>query len=193
MDAGLAAVLGAVVGAVGTGGAGVVAALLARSQARFQLQAEHARIIREPRKAAYTSYAEALLRDHGRLTDAKSGLTVAARHEPSEPRSEILRVARQKWESVRADDTDLEHRYAQVAVEGPRTVTNAAVQVNFILGQFSAQVMECLHDLEQRGSCSPDAIALLEEKRDASYNAYLQYLDAASKAIGVDGITALPE
>ncbi|MGW6951126.1 integrase [Streptomyces xanthophaeus] len=40
MDAGMAAVLGATVGALGTGGAAVVAALLARSQVKIQVQAD---------------------------------------------------------------------------------------------------------------------------------------------------------
>ncbi|MEU1536169.1 hypothetical protein [Streptomyces fagopyri] len=54
MDAGLAAVLGA----VGTGVTGIAAALRSRSTTRHQVEAEALRALRESRKAAYVSIAE---------------------------------------------------------------------------------------------------------------------------------------
>jgi hypothetical protein len=58
MDAGLAAVLGAAVGALGTAVAGATAALLNRSTARHQVKTETLRALREARRATYASFAE---------------------------------------------------------------------------------------------------------------------------------------
>ncbi|MEU6062902.1 hypothetical protein [Streptomyces sp. NPDC047097] len=58
MDAGLAAVLGAAVGALGTAVTGAAAGLLSRSTARHQVRTESLRALRESRRATYASYAE---------------------------------------------------------------------------------------------------------------------------------------
>ncbi|MET9763423.1 hypothetical protein ABZ016_31000 [Streptomyces sp. NPDC006372] len=192
MDAGLAAVLGATVGAVGTGGAGIVAALLTRSQARSQLSAEYARFIREPRKTAYTAYAEAALRDHSLLTDAGMSLTLAEGAEGAR-KAEHITQARAAYETVATNDADLEHRYAQVAVEGPRTITSITVKLSGALAEFRGHVMICLLAFEQQGSCSSDAIELLEKEREKSYDAYLDFLRTASEVLGADGIRRFHE
>jgi hypothetical protein len=192
MDAGLAAVLGATVGAVGTGGAAIVAALLTRSQTRSQLSAEYARFIREPRKTAYTAYAEAVLRDHNLLSEAGVFLAMAAEEEGAR-KAEHITQARAAYETVASNDADLEHRYAQVAVEGPRTITSITVKLSAALTKFRGSVMTCLHALEQQGSCSSDAIELLDKKRRESFDAYLDFLRTASEVLGADGIRRVPE
>ncbi|MGW1108014.1 hypothetical protein [Streptomyces sp. NPDC002540] len=58
MDAGLAAVLGATVGALGTAATGATAALLSRSTVRHQARTETLRALREARRTTYTNYAE---------------------------------------------------------------------------------------------------------------------------------------
>lgn len=57
MDSRLAAVLGATVGALGTGATCLAAALLART-ARHQVQVENMRALRESRRATYLAFAE---------------------------------------------------------------------------------------------------------------------------------------
>lgn len=192
MDAGLAAVLGAAVGAVGTGGAGIVAALLTRSQTRSQLSAEYARFIREPRKTAYTAYVEAVLRDHDTLSDAVTLLALAAENE-GPGKADRITSARTAYEAVGRNYADLEHRYAQVAVEGPRTITSMAVKLSGALNELKNQVLTCLHALEEQGSCSSDAIKLMEKRRGESYNVYLRFLRTASEVLGADGIRKVPE
>ncbi|MBF6046369.1 hypothetical protein GO001_14230 [Streptomyces sp. NRRL B-1677] len=193
MDAGLAAVLGATVGAIGTGGAGITAALLARHQARAQLRAEHARIIREPRRAAYASYAESAIKNHNQLLKALTNLNAASQRDPSEARSECIATARQCYETVKTSGDEREQRHGQVTVEGPLAVTEAAVSCESDFIDFKIQVMECLHQLEHGESCDHNSITSTVEKCDKAYTSYLTYLHAASRAINADGITRLPE
>ncbi|MFF9077754.1 hypothetical protein ACF1FX_36465 [Streptomyces sp. NPDC014646] len=67
MDAGLAAVLGATVGALGTAATGATAAPLSRSTARHQTRTETLRALREARRTTYTNYAETAGRYKGML------------------------------------------------------------------------------------------------------------------------------
>ncbi|MEU0339412.1 hypothetical protein ABZ092_10585 [Streptomyces bobili] len=66
MDAGLAAVLGALAGAVGTTMAGMATGWASREQAKITARSEHLRQRREPRQVAYGDLlrAAAALRDH---------------------------------------------------------------------------------------------------------------------------------
>ncbi|MFF9806520.1 hypothetical protein ACF1G5_15530 [Streptomyces coeruleorubidus] len=189
MDAGLAAVLGAAVGAVGTGGAGIVAALLTRSQARSQLKAEYARFIREPRKAAYAAYVEAAVRDHSKLSEAAVLLKLAAEQDAGTRTSDRITRARAAYEVVDSNTADFEHLYAQVAVEGPEPIIGAAVLLSGALTEYAGQVLACLHSLARDGNCSSEAIELLDERHSESYDAYLGFLRRASEVLGVDGIT----
>jgi hypothetical protein len=66
------------VGAVGTGGAAITAALLARSQARVQIRAEHQRALREPRRSAYVAFAEHWKNREDLLSRAWIELSLAA-------------------------------------------------------------------------------------------------------------------
>ncbi|MYW47917.1 hypothetical protein [Streptomyces sp. SID161] len=188
MDAGLAAVLGATVGAAGTGGAGIVAALLARSQARSQLQAEHARIIREPRRAAYAGFAEVALKDHKQLSKAVNNLLVAAQTIPPHSREEFLTAAQQLYDSVQANENEQDHRFARVVVEGPQRVTDGAVEFRGAFADFSGQVLVCLLQSGGNDSCPPEELASLKEKRTVCYSSILRFLYSAQRALGADGI-----
>ncbi|TPQ18594.1 hypothetical protein [Streptomyces sporangiiformans] len=192
MDAGLAAVLGATVGAVGTGGAGIVAALLARSQGRSQLSAEYARFIREQRKAAYTAYTAAVLKEHERLNDASTHLEMAA-HAEGDDRAEAVGAARTEYRAVQDEWGDLERRYAEVAVEGPPAITRSAVQISGAFNDYENRVLACLQAFEGGRSPAPDDLAQLGEVHRASYDAYHAFLKQASEVIGADGIRRLPE
>ncbi|MEU7581012.1 hypothetical protein AB0B50_25805 [Streptomyces sp. NPDC041068] len=66
MDAGLAAVLGALAGGIGTTLAGMAAGWASREQARITARAEHRRLRQGPREGAYTAFigAAGALRDH---------------------------------------------------------------------------------------------------------------------------------
>ncbi|MER5549456.1 hypothetical protein ABT072_45430 [Streptomyces sp. NPDC002589] len=193
MDAGFAAVLGAAVGALGTGSAAIGAAVLARSQARAQLAAEHARIIREPRKAAYAAFAEKVLADHNRLTTAMNYLVINFRPARAAVREAALTSARQCYESHVADSELLGHRYAQVVVEGPLRVTSTAAASSAALAAFQGEIYQCLTELEDAGHSGDDREASMEERRTESHQAYLEFIHAASRAIAADGVNTMPE
>ncbi|MFD3582629.1 hypothetical protein [Streptomyces sp. NPDC058683] len=179
MDAGIAAVLGATVGALGTGGAGVVAALLTKSQARMQIQAEHARMLREPRKQAYASYAEAAKKDYERLTEARIALEVAAAHEPSRE-NQLTRVRALVEESVDHGNTVLETWEAQVYMEGPHSVVQATISLDGGLGELRDAIAEIIRKVETGEDADLDAV---REKGAIAHRAYLSYLYRASEAL----------
>ncbi|MFB9632159.1 hypothetical protein ACFFR9_00800 [Streptomyces spiralis] len=187
MDAGLAAVLGAAVGAVGTGGAGIVAALLARSQSRTQLQAEHVRLIREPRKGTYVAYAEAARQEHDRLVEILTRTTVVARQGRSEAHESFMAVAEQLYQDSDQQAGARKHLEAQVYIEGPSTVIGAVVRLASSQHDFKESAHACLEQL-RRGTCPPELVDAMHAKRDVAYDRYLGYLYAASAVMQADGL-----
>jgi hypothetical protein len=188
MDAGLAAVLGAVVGAIGTGGAGITAAFLNRSQVRMQVQAEHIRFLREPRKSAYVAYIEVCLREFERLTRARRFLVIAARTNDSA--AEFEDEAQQCYDDSSEAQSQIEHLQAQVYVEGPTSVIDKAVDLSSKLIEFRHSVLD---GLQAGRPVSDSLVDAMWEKRSESYGAYLDFLYAASEALGADGIRVHPE
>ncbi|GAA4991787.1 hypothetical protein [Streptomyces hyderabadensis] len=187
MDAGLAAVLGAAVGAVGTGGAGVIAALLARSQARSQILAEHVRLIREPRKATYVAFVEACREEHDRLDNACQLLDLHLNSPIVAVREERYEGARNLYDASTEARRALKHLEAQVYIEGPPSVISAAVDLSASLTDFRHEVLDVM---------APDAsgtIEAMEAARTASYEKYLDFLYRASEAVGADGLQKSPK
>jgi hypothetical protein len=184
MDAGIAAVLGAMVGALGTGGAGITAALLAKSQVRMQLKAEHARMIREPRKQAYASYAEAAKRDYERLEEARLDLAIAQVNEAH--RADVAaRIRTLLDESFEHQNSVLEEWEAQVYMEGPHAVVEATVELDSALVEFRSAILRG-HEKLQDGEDVD--LAAVEEKGATAHTAYLRYLYTASEALNMDGV-----
>ncbi|MFJ2023369.1 hypothetical protein ACIODW_06060 [Streptomyces sp. NPDC087897] len=182
MDAGIAAVLGAVVGALGTGGAGVIAALLAKSQVRMQIQAEHARMIREPRKQAYASYAESAKKDYERLSEARLSLELAAQYESR--REELLtKIGGLIDESYEHANTVLETWEAQVYIEGPHAVVQATVRLGNCFVDLRSVLLENHGKIEDGEEADLDVV---REKHAAVHMAYLDYLYRASAALNAD-------
>ncbi|MFF7051077.1 hypothetical protein ACFY94_22225 [Streptomyces griseorubiginosus] len=75
MDAGLAAVLGALAGAAGTTGAAFAASWATREQARIAARSEHRRQRREPRLEIYKNFIQSAnsVADHLRTLSSRSG------------------------------------------------------------------------------------------------------------------------
>lgn len=84
MDAGLAALLGAAVGTLGTGAAALVTGLLGRGQTRMQLRAEHARLLRELRRSAYVAFTQCFQEVHALHTEAAISASAEAEAEAGE-------------------------------------------------------------------------------------------------------------
>lgn len=183
MDAGVAAVLGAVVGALGTGGAGITAALLSKSQVRMQIEAEHARAIREPRKAAYAAFAEAAKKDYERLGRALPMLVRASRYE-SQRADALAAVGEIIDESLHDVAAVLEEREAHVYMEGPGRVIDSTLDVNEGLIAFRTAVLDALEKMENGEEADFDG---LEQTRTVAHRHYLSYLHSASRALSTHG------
>ncbi|WP_146207027.1 hypothetical protein [Streptomyces tirandamycinicus] len=185
MDAGWAAVLGATVGAMGTGGAAVTAALLARSQVRIQVRAEHQRALRDPRKSAYVTFAELWKSRHDLVARAWIELCLAADNPGSSEFANMIEMVSQLREEALAASVSLDHAQAVVYVEGPRDVTSASIEATGALLDLLAALHEAFVAV-QNGETLADRTTAYEEASSAANAKYLSFLYAASDALGGD-------
>ncbi|WP_139131654.1 hypothetical protein [Streptomyces sp. WMMB 714] len=187
MDAALAGIVGAAVGAAGTAAAGAIAALSSRAQARLQLRAEHVRLIREPRKQAYVAYAEACQTEFDRLSKIGQHLEILQSRDSEDERAERRESAVALYDASTAAQGSLKHLQAQVHIEGPRSVINAAIDLSGKLGDFKHRLLDVIHPELQTGEVD-DTSEKIKAARDTAYRAYLKFLYRSSDAIGEDGI-----
>ncbi|MFH8610626.1 hypothetical protein ACH4D5_24425 [Streptomyces sp. NPDC018029] len=120
MDAGLAAVLGALAGGIGTTLAGMAAGWASREQARIAARAEHRRVRQGPRENAYTAFigAGSALRDHA-LPMFFGYEEILDRPPITE---EFLREAQLRLQAVVT-------AWLTVTLAGPRSVQRAATDI----------------------------------------------------------------
>jgi hypothetical protein len=189
MDAGLAAVLGAVVGAIGTGGAGIAAALLARSQSRLQLQVEVAQAMREPRKAIFVAYAEGCRQEHEELQNALSHVQEIAAPEATtdEQQTSIDEVERHLTASINKS-ADRAHVQAQVEIEGPEQVIDAAIKLSVRLNAFHNAVIQAFWGIARRDARSNERLDEALTKEAEATVAYRLFLCAASDSLTIAGL-----
>ncbi|MFC8173085.1 hypothetical protein [Streptomyces sp. NPDC057325] len=136
MDAGLAAVLGALAGSVATIGAAFATGWAQREGARITARSEHRRQRREPRYAAYRELiaAGSVMRGHIAL----SGLdeeTLLGELNVEEYRNLLLEDAR-----------DLKEKATNVALAGPRKVTGVAINIDRLSWEL-AVILTSIHKL----------------------------------------------
>lgn len=128
MDAGIAAIAGAAVGACGTALTAAVAGFFARSQSKLQLlsqgqqlerqiRADHAAQLREPRREAYAAYAAEI----SAKLDSLWWTVTALSETPSR-----RQAAQERLESYEPSSSTT---YERVLLEGPEDVAHAAADV----------------------------------------------------------------
>ncbi|MFJ1730192.1 hypothetical protein [Streptomyces sp. NPDC088254] len=126
MDAGLAAVLGAAVGAIGSGGAAFATGLWAGRQTRWQVDGqqtiareqvrfEHLKDRREPRSVAYSALIAFM---QNLSTDAHAALHALLAEEDDK--------VREFEDSLTTRRTELNSVFARVCVEGPEGIVTPA-------------------------------------------------------------------
>ncbi|MFI1253307.1 hypothetical protein ACH4U6_05785 [Streptomyces netropsis] len=193
MDAGIAAVLGAAVGAIGTGGAGVAAALIGRSQSRQQIQAESLRLLREPRKTVYVAYAEACRRQLEVLSSTRERLVIhLSTQAEDEAHASSLDTATSHVEEATSQEVVLEHLQAQVYIEGPRSVIDAATELGDALDQFLSAADQAVEAMQ--GGQRPEGLSeQLRELRSDTYRHYFGFLYEASDAVDLVNSFQQPE
>ncbi|MCY0925078.1 hypothetical protein OTB20_02435 [Streptomyces sp. H27-H1] len=197
MDAGLAGLLGGVIGAaVGALGATASAWITGRKaeqqakiqsesqmgQARLQIDAERTRALRESRKSAYVAFAEGWNLVHGTLTEAGIKLGGITASDPPEEREERRQAARRLWNEARALHRPLDRLLSVVYVEGPSPMRDAAMAATGALAPHFSAVMVWLHAVDGGTETTQHA----SERDRAGSNAYgklLEFLYAASDAV----------
>ncbi|WP_143144993.1 hypothetical protein [Streptomyces humi] len=188
MDAGLAALLGAAVGALGTGGAALVSGVLGRGQARMQLRAEHARLLREPRRSAYVAFVECFQEVHALHSEAAR--SAAAAMEAAEPeRATLLSDADTAY--ARAGERlhgRLRQLQSAVAVEGPPGVTTAALDAEDALYASRTELYRWLRQLE-RAAPAEERERAADDALLAVHQPLTRFLNAASTALSHDGLS----
>lgn len=187
MDAGLAALLGATVGALGTGGAAFVTGSLGRRQARMQLRAEHVRLLREPRRSAYVAYAQCFQEVHALQAEAAKCASEAA--DAQEPhRGRLLRDADSAY--ARAGERlhgELQQRQSAVTVEGPPPVTAAALEAEGALLIARGDVHRYIRNLED-GNLADEHERAADDALLGVHQPLVRFLNAASAALADDGL-----
>lgn len=164
MDAGLAAILGAVVGACGTAVAAGVTGYFSRSQMKLQMaaqtrqserqiRADHAAQLREPRRQAYADYAAEISSKLDSLWRIIDGLS------QNPPRREMTPEQLRFW------DTTSSRPYERVLMEGPEDVAYAAAR----LGEATEQLAHLALGLfaAETDSTSPEHVSALAEIQTA--------------------------
>ncbi|MDI3408376.1 hypothetical protein [Streptomyces cavernicola] len=206
MDAGLAAVLGATVGALGTATAGATAALLSRSATRHQVRTDALRALRESRRTTYVSYATTVDRYLDKLATTLMPLGRVERF--PEQREVWIENAGKRWKEAlkyRQDEVDTQQVLLQLEATSP--VAEAAEQVAKWCALLSHATGRAIADLQgadlDNGPLSPPSpgyvrllteegadpekpeLAALEKQARAAYRSFL---DMAAADLGEDGI-----
>lgn len=139
MDAGLAAVLGALAGSSATIGAALATGWAQRESARIVARAEHRRERRQPREAAY----EEFIADAAELNSQIIGFTL------SDPLPRMY--SDDDMQHLRETVWALNEKATKVALKGPRDVGQAAMQ----LGKLAGFLMLPLSQLQGEMRTSP--------------------------------------
>ncbi|MFI1488652.1 hypothetical protein [Streptomyces sp. NPDC020747] len=151
----------------------------------MQLRAEHARLLREPRRSAYVAFTECFQEVHALHTEA--AISVSA--EAGEPdRGRLLRDADGAYE--RAGELlhgELQQRQSAVTVEGPPVVTTAAFEAEDALLASRVELSRWIRQLE-RGATAEDRERVADDALLAVHQPLVRFLNAASAALAEDGL-----
>jgi hypothetical protein len=201
MDAGLAGLLGGVIGAaVGAVGATASAWITGRKaeqqariqsetqlgQARLQIEAERTLALRASRKSAYLAFAEGWSQVHGMLGEAALKLGGIAPGDPPDEREERRRTARRLWNEATALHHRLDRLMHVVHVEGPGRMADAAQAASGALVPVFGAVVDWLHAVDDGTETSHHATEQARRHSEA-YGKLLQFLYSASDATLPDG------
>ncbi|MEE1838392.1 hypothetical protein ACIODX_38030 [Streptomyces sp. NPDC088190] len=207
MDSGLAAVLGAIVGAVGTGATGVATALLGRSAARHQTQIETLRTLRESRKAACLTFAEVAERYLDLLSTTL--LPIGRIERFPEQRENLIANAHNHWKrALRYRQNEVQRARTVLALEATRPVADAATACSAAFALLSYAAGNTIAGLKgeelDSGPLKPpnagfvDLLAEngmdghnpdLELLRKQAAQAYTTFLQTAADALGETALT----
>jgi hypothetical protein len=208
MDAGLAAILGATVGALGTAVTGATAALLSRSTARHQVRTETLRALRESRRATYVGYAKTIDSYLDKLATTLIPLGRVERF--PEKREEWVENAHKRWkEALKYRQTEVDTQRVLLELDATRQVSEAALEVAKWCGLLSRSTGRAIAEIKGQdldtGPLSPPSpgyaelmvaegfdpekpdLGLLEKRARETYRTFLR---TAAADLGENGILA---
>ncbi|MEV0222169.1 hypothetical protein [Streptomyces sp. NPDC050704] len=153
----------------------------------MQLRAEHALLLREPRRSAYVAFTQCFHEVHALHAEAaKAASAVAEAGEPD--RGRLLRDADDAYE--RAGERlhgELQQRQSAVTVEGPPVVTTAAFEAQDALLASRVELSRWIRQLE-RGATAEDHERATDDALLAVHQPLVCFLNAASAALAEDGL-----
>lgn len=164
MDQGLAAVLGAGVGVVGTLGTACVTYLATRHQAKDQERVEHGQWLRQQRQRAYEDFLVAYDRFAGAATAMEDALQVR-RTEGLEELAVSLKDAIEDFGSARV----------RVAVAGPHFASQSAGRIA-ILFQDVRRLLLAWRDAQTAGDDTTELSTQLQNSRGKTQLAYRDFV-----------------
>ncbi|MGW1267555.1 hypothetical protein [Streptomyces sp. NPDC002491] len=181
MDAGLAAVLGALAGAIGTSLAGFATSWASREQAKITARAEHHRHRREPREAAYRAFITAS-NDLANHMGPTYGLPESATFPVPPPSREFTNEGRRLAALVKACWQD-------IALLGPPSVAEAATKTEAQAFQLASQCF--LHSSSNAFNLSSEETARTGARARDRYSELrrqiIEFTNAARHALDDDG------
>ncbi|MFF3060104.1 hypothetical protein [Streptomyces sp. NPDC057909] len=200
MDAGLAGLLGGVIGAA-VGALGATASawitgrkaeqqakILAEAQVghvRLQIDADRTRALRESRKAAYVAFAEGWRLVHETLREADIKLGGIEASDPPEEREERRQAARRLWNEARALEHRLGRLMSTVYVEGPSQMQDASQEASGALVPYFGAVLDWLHAIDN-GTETPQHSEEAGRAGGDAHSKLLDFLYAASDTVTPD-------
>ena len=172
VDQGVAAILGAGVGVVGTLGTAVLTYLAARQQNRDQGSIEHDRWLRDQRQAAYAG----LLAGYEELSACALRLeeALAARADKERLDSLVAELA--------AKTTTFDHARVRISVAGPKSASTAAGQVNVGFRRVHAALLK-LRECQDARTPTAEAKAELAAARAQVPYAYRDFTREARRVL----------
>ncbi|MGW3588194.1 hypothetical protein [Streptomyces fungicidicus] len=177
MDAGLAAVLGALAGAVATTGAAFATGWSTREQAKITARAEHRRQRRDARQAVYEEFMEA--------TDAMIyAIPIAVGPDPK-PLSEVTAmrdIASARHIAIRSLRT-------KIQLAGPTSVANAASKVTTTALFFTLSLRESAKSLEPSSTEGDpqECWKLVKQNQKKLMTEWANFTEIARNALDDDG------
>ncbi|MFE2687517.1 hypothetical protein [Streptomyces mirabilis] len=145
MDAGTAAVLGALAGSVATIGAALATGWAQREGARIGARSEHRRARREPRQETYKEFISAALAFRTEI--------VRFTHVDFMPDQIDEATTDRLYEAAQA----IKERALDVALAGPRRVSKEALKIERVSGHLSSVISFLKYVMENDGYADTDA------------------------------------
>ncbi|MFF3774321.1 hypothetical protein [Streptomyces sp. NPDC002232] len=181
MDAGLAAVLGALAGSVATIGAAMTTGWAQREGVRITARAEHRKERREPRHGAYRDFIAVA----SRMNDHVAILTVSYESFPSERIDEAF--------SARCEEAAdaVKEKWVEVALAGPKGIAETASKLERLGNALAFRVMGLRQYLSGERTASEDTLRGIRDRIATEAAEFEQALDQfvfrAQAALDDDG------